>query len=140
MRTGALKIAISVLAGAALISVPVLTWTLSRSTDERDEWRHRYESVESQWLATVDARNALHGRVDELERLNGELERVDEQIVLYVEIADWLVEQLRFVYGAEPKLTSQPMDTHPIGVVYRKADRIGDGYLLELVGNSRFVP
>ena len=140
MRTGALKIAISVLAGAALISVPVLTWTLSRSTDERDEWRHRYESVESQWLAAVDVRNALHGRVDELERLNGELERVDEQIVLYVEIADWLVEQLRFVYGAEPKLTSQPMDTHPIGVVYRKADRIGDGYLLEFVDNSRFVP
>ena len=140
MRTGALKIAISVLAGAALISVPVLTWTLLRSTDERDEWRHRYESVESQWLAAVDARNALHGRVDELERLNGELERVDEQIVLYVEIADWLVEQLRFVYGAEPKLTSQPMDTHPIGVVYRKADRIGDGYLLEFVDNSRFVP
>ena len=140
MRTGALKIAISVLLGAALISVPVLAWALARSTDERDEWRSRYESMESQRLAAVDARNALHARVDELERLNGELKRVDEHVVLYVEIADWLVEQLRFVYGAEPKLMSQPMDTHPLGVVYRKADRIRDGYLLQLVDSSRFLP
>ena len=140
MLRRALLITTSVFVGAAVISVPFLAWALARSTDDRDEWRHRYESLDNQWHELTDTRNALEARVTELKTLNEKHERADENLALYVEIADWLLEQLRFVYGTEQKLMSQPMDTHPLGVMSRKADRINDMHLRQLVESARFVP
>ena len=63
-----------------------------------------------------------------------------DRVLVYVEAADWLVENLRLIFGNDPKLVFQRMNTDPLDVVRRKANRLGDQELLRLISETKFIP
>lgn len=98
--------------------------------DERDRLLIQIDDLSVQIDVIVSER-------DELLQANEDYEESLRSLREYIEIADWLVEHIRWMFGDDLQLATQPMNTGLFGMVRRKALNTNDDGLMQIISQSK---